>query len=350
MNLVLQKPIKSWVQVTQSCNLRCKQCYGDCHAEQAAGELTDDEYISLIKEMASEGVIDILVEGGEPLNRPGIVPLLSHFADYVMTRLRTNGTMLDRDTARRLKEGGVGQIFVDLLGATQDVHDWHIGVPGSFDRAVAGVRNAIAAGDRTVILMIMTKQNVHQLQDVINLAAGLGVDRVGILRLYPLGRARTNWPDLALPLPEQMAALNALSVPDGIHLMTSWHPKDGNCCWQNAGVDATGRVVGCAYLRDYVDYGNVREVSWMDTWNHPLYRQLRGGNVNDGCPECARTQGSRGGCRSTAYAFTGRWDSPDPFCTHTNGDVDVARLPAHLEQLRIQPRPADATRNRLLPG
>jgi len=349
VRLILRKPIKSWVQVTQSCNLRCKQCYGDCGSAPRADELSLDEYGSLIEEMAGEGVIDVLVEGGEPLNRPDLVALLARFTPHVMTRLRTNATLLDPETAQALRNAGVGEIFVDVMGASSEVHDWHVGVQGSFTQSLAGVRNAVAAGFQTAMLMIMTRRNVHEVQRFVDLAAELTVRRVGILRLYPLGRARTHWRELGLPLPEQMAALDALVVPDGMHLMTSWHPKNGNCCWQNAGVDATGRVVGCPYLRDYVDYGNVREVSWMDTWNHPLYRKIRGDDVKNACPECAATQGSHGGCRSTAYAFSGRWDAPDPFCTHTNRGIDVAQLPTHLEQLRIEPRSPEPDRSRLLP-
>jgi radical SAM protein with 4Fe4S-binding SPASM domain len=180
----------------------------------------------------------------------------------------------------------------------------------------------------------MTRRNAGELQQVLDLAEELGVPRVGVLRLYPLGRARTHWKDLAL------------RVPDSVHLTTSWHPKDGNCCWQNAGVDATGRSVGCAYLRDYADYGNVREVGFLDTWKHPLYVSNRSGHVDEGCDACEETQGSSGGCRSTAFAFTGRWDAPDPFCSETNGGIDVSQLPDDLDERRV--RPAVPATSRLL--
>src|SRR3546814_8772827 len=58
---------------------------------------------------------------------------------------------------------------------------------------------------------------------------------------------------------EMTAALGALKPPPGIKLMQSWHPNDGNCCWQMAAVDPFGRSIGCSYLREFVDYGDVRE-------------------------------------------------------------------------------------------
>ncbi|MET7435794.1 radical SAM protein [Streptomyces flaveolus] len=346
MELVLHQPLKSWLQVTQSCNLECRQCYGDCDARPRGDELGRAEFAALIREMADSGLIEVFVEGGEPLNRPDTLDVLAELTPHVMTRLRTNATLLTPEVARRLKEIGVGEVYVDVMGATAATHDWHVRVPGSFDRTIEGLRNAQAAGLPVSLLVIMTRRNVAELQQVLDMAAELRVPRVGVLRLYPLGRARTHWKDLALRLPDQMAALDALRVPESVHLMTSWHPKDGNCCWQNAGVDATGRSVGCAYLRDYADYGNVREVSFLDTWNDPVYVRNRAGHVDGGCDGCEETQGSSGGCRSTAYAFTGRWDAPDPFCTETNGGTDVSQLPDDLDERRV--RPAVPATSRLL--
>jgi hypothetical protein len=68
--------------------------------------------------------------------------------------------------------------------------------------------------------------------------------------------------------------------------------------------------------------------------------------VDGGCESCEDTQGSSGGCRSTAFAFTGRWDAPDPFCTTTNGGIDVSQLPDDLEDRRV--RPAVPATSRLL--
>src|SRR5262249_39716844 len=152
----------------------------------------------------------VLVEGGEPLNRPDLVPLLARFTPHVMTRLRTNATLLSPETAQALKDAGVGEIFVDFMGGSREVHDWHVGVSGSVTQSVSGLGNAVATGLQTAMLMIMTRRNAHELQRFVDLAAEFGVRRVGILRLYPLGRARTHWQELGLPLPEQMAALEAV--------------------------------------------------------------------------------------------------------------------------------------------
>ncbi|MEU4221374.1 radical SAM protein [Actinoplanes sp. NPDC026623] len=328
--LTLHRPVKSWLQLTGSCNLKCKQCYGDCSSAAPADEMSAEEFKRLADEMTEAGIIELLVEGGEPLHRPDYLEILRYCARTMLVRLRTNATLLDAERAAALRDAGVAGLVVDFMGATAETHDWHAGIPGSLERTLRGLSIAKEAGLEPVATLIMTRRNVGELQAYLDMVAAAGVRRVGILRLYPLGRAKRYWDEMALSLPEQMAALDALVVPDDVYLMRSWHPKDGNCCWQASGVDSTGRSVGCSYLRDFVDFGNIRDTPFLTTWQHPLFRRLRARNVEDHCTECESTQGSKGGCRSTAYAFTGDWDAPDPFCTTTNRGTDVRLLPTRL--------------------
>lgn len=327
LDLVLHKPVKGWLQITAACNLQCKQCYGDCGKTPPSDELGTEEFIRVLDDMADTGVIELLMEGGEPLTRPDLLEILAACTDRILIRLRTNAVLLDEPMARQLKDVGIGSVVVDFMGASAETHDWHYGEAGAFEKTKRGFEVAVEAGLGPAALMIMTKRNVGELQDFVDMAVGLGAKRVGILRLYPLGRARDSWSEMALSLPEQMAALSRLDIPEGIHLMRSWHPRDANCCWQSTGVTSSGRSVGCSYLREFVNFGDLREQTFLSTWHHPHAEHLRKREVSSHCPDCAATQGSAGGCRSTAYAFTGDWDAPDPFCTTTNGGIDVSVLP-----------------------
>ncbi len=151
---------------------------------------------------------------------------------------------------------------------------------------------------------------------------------------------RENWAELSLSLSEMMDALAALRPPAGLTVMQSWHPNDANCCWQMAAVNAYGDSIGCTYLREYVNFGSALETSLAQTWEHPLYRELRSGNVEQflrilfGKPEFARW------LRSTAYAFHGRWSAPDPFDIELNEGVDLRVLPSR--SVPKDRRPADA--------
>jgi radical SAM protein with 4Fe4S-binding SPASM domain len=333
----LERPLKITVSYTHSCNLDCVHCYAGCGAAPEASELPAAFWRRFVDERIAEGIVSLLFEGGEPLHRPDFLEVVAHCARRLLVRIRTNGWAVTPEIAAELKRHDVGGVLVDMMGARPETHDWHVGRAGAHARAVAAVGHLLAAGVPTQMLIVMTRRNVAELQEFVDLAARLGVGRVGILRLYPIGRARRRWDELSLPLETMMAGIRALRVPEGLALMQSWHPNDGNCCWQAAAVDARGRSIGCPYLREFVDFGNVAETPFLETWRHPLYRTLRAGRVEESCSSCSGSQRSHGGCRSTAYAFHGRWSAPDPFDEPLNRGVDLRELPRWM--LSDHPRP-----------
>jgi radical SAM protein with 4Fe4S-binding SPASM domain len=324
-------PPKLTISITETCPLACAHCYADCNRADAKPELTTAEWMSFIDHLVENGVIQMYFEGGEPFHRPDFHDIVAYAAQRAMTLVRTHGTPIDTEAARRLRRDRVGRIFVDVMGADAATNDRHTGTPGSFDAACKAVRELIAAGVTTDMLVILTRQTAPQLQRILELAHSLGALRVGILRLYPLGRAKSRWSEMALTLDEQTAAIRALKPPMGLGVMQSWHPNDRNCCWQAAAVTAHGHSIGCMYLREYVDFGDVREVDFFRTWREgKLYTSLRSGRVDKACPSCAATSNTGGGCRSAAFAFTGSWTAPDPFCPTTNDGVDLRVLPQRL--------------------
>ena len=327
-NPVLETPPKITIGVTEACPLRCRHCYANCAAAPKPGELSAEQWIALLDDLAGRGIIQAYFEGGEPLIKPGIKSIIEAAAASMMTLLRTHGWGLTPAVAGALAAAGLGRALVDLMGAEDATHDAASEVRGSFVQACNAVRHLVSAGIATDVLVVLTRQTAPQLGAIARLAAELGAERLGILRLYPLGRARQHWTQLALSLPEQMDALNFLQAPPGLGIMQSWHPNNHNCCWQAAAINAFGRAIGCMYLREYVDFGDATTTPYDEIFRrNPLYRQLRSGDVEANCSACSASQGSHGGCRSTAYAWHGRWTAPDPFDIALNDGLDLTMLP-----------------------
>ena len=256
----------------------------------------------------------VLIEGGEPLAKPGFLRLLSRCAHDAMTLLRTNGTLIDQSMAAALKAEGVGRVLVDMMGADAESHEWFTRAPGSFAATCDGIRHSVAAGVPTDVLVILTRQTAPQLNALLNLAADLGAQRVGVLRLYPLGRAKQIWSDIALSLPEQTAAIRALVPPDGLSVMQSWHRSTTRT--------AAGRQQPSMPL-DMLSAGRPHASTWISAklvksdirTSGTTTRSiaiLRSGSVEKGCAECSASQGTAGGCRSTAYAAIVTGAGPRP--------------------------------------
>ena len=344
----LQNPLKLTISINRACNQRCAICYSRCNEETAREELNAMQWKTFIDYLAQTGFIQIFIEGGEPLLKPGILDLVQHASTNLWVWLRTNATLVDDDLAKRLAEARIGTVCVDLFSADAEVHDTVAGIPGSYAAAMRGMNSLVTAGITLYTLVTLTRQSAPTLQRLAELSARVGARAMGVLRLYPLGRAKERWRDFALSMEEMNAAIHGLTSPPGLRIMHSWHPNDGNCCYQNAAVNPYGDSIGCPYLREYVNYGNVKDVPFLETWRHPLYERLRKGNVSTSCPKCERSQRSRGGCRSTAFAFTGDWDAGDPFCTEMNKGVDLRELPAWLLQATPEPPKSAKSRNGMI--
>jgi radical SAM protein with 4Fe4S-binding SPASM domain len=337
MKQQLEEPFSFWIQATRACNLDCRLCYDDCSKQAPPGQLTKQEIEGVLDEVIGAGAMTVAFEGGEPLLREDFMEILEYTCPRALVFLRTNGTLIDAQVASELKRVGVGTVLLDVWGATAETHDYLTGSPGSFEKTLAAAAEVAGLGIDTYLTCIVNRHNYLELQGVLDLCAVVGARKLGVFRLYPIGRVRTNWEDLALPLEEQERAIAALVPPPGVQVMQSWHPKDRNCCWSAASIDAFGNSIGCSYLRELVNYGNVRDVPFMETWRHPLYVHLRENEVAGGCSDCAASEGRGGGCRSTAMAFKGSWNATDPFCHTTTDDVDLTRLPDWLRQRPLGP-------------
>lgn len=66
------------LNLTKRCNLRCVHCYAGADGPAAANELSTDEWLRVIDELAAFGSPVALFSGGEPLMHPDIVRLARH--------------------------------------------------------------------------------------------------------------------------------------------------------------------------------------------------------------------------------------------------------------------------------
>lgn len=129
----------------------------------------------------------------EPLglaDLPGTVRRIKAHGRPVL--VATNGRRLDAAMARGLAAAGLDELAISLHGADASVHDALTRAPGSFAQAVAGARALGAARGagrpRLGVIMVLARSNVHQLQEVFDLAVSLGADAFFAAMIIPLGK------------------------------------------------------------------------------------------------------------------------------------------------------------------
>lgn len=166
-----------------ACNLRCVMCPWRSIAENA-------ENHGIMPQAVWDGVRPHLNEiksidfsgGGEPLLQPHLQEWLKEAkAAGCETGFLTNGLLLDAKFAREAIGSGVDWICVSMDGATADVYD-KIRVGSRFDKVcenlgrIAELRTGKLP--KTMINFVIMAANRHQLEEMVRLAARLGVDQL----------------------------------------------------------------------------------------------------------------------------------------------------------------------------
>jgi radical SAM protein with 4Fe4S-binding SPASM domain len=182
-----RRPIVVW-NVTRTCNLRCVHCYSDSFAQKYPGELTHDEALRVIDDLAAFRVPAVLFSGGEPLTRPDLFELMGYAVGKgLRLTLSTNGTLLDEAAAKKLKELGTTYVGISLdgIGETNDIFR---GKKGAFDGAVRGMRNCRAVDQKVGLRLTLTRRNCMDLHDIFNFIEAEGIQRACFYHLVYSGR------------------------------------------------------------------------------------------------------------------------------------------------------------------
>ncbi|MDD1721548.1 MAG: radical SAM protein [Euryarchaeota archaeon] len=91
--------------ITNRCNLRCKGCYAQAHAQTRSprAEMSEDKLWSVFDEARELGISAILLAGGEPFVRQDLMVVTRDFPE-LMFPVVTNGTLLDDTLIHQLKQ------------------------------------------------------------------------------------------------------------------------------------------------------------------------------------------------------------------------------------------------------
>jgi radical SAM protein with 4Fe4S-binding SPASM domain len=372
-------------ETTIRCNLACAHCRRLESNDTDAGDLSPVQAETLIEQLAQLGrrqpQMPVLVfSGGEPLCRQDLFDRIDNARQNgLITALATNGTMIDEEQARRIRDSGVARVSVSLDGATAEVHDRMRQIPGAFDRALAGARHLREHQVPFQINVTLTKQNVGQLQKVYDLTRSLGAAALHIFMLVPVGCGQV-LAQTEMLSPQQyeqiLRAIYALEnrgeiqvkVTCGPHYervkrqlgfapggsvkaeglgdgstahseghrqaahgapkrdesrsgplddATRRHPQSKGCL---AGlgvlfVSHRGDVYPCGYLP--VNCGNILEKRLIEIWDQSedLARLRDAGALEGKCGVCEYKQVC-GGCRARAFGMTGNYLGEEPFCAY----------------------------------
>ncbi len=173
------QPASGTFELTSRCNLACGMCYisrpaGDSLARSR--ELNATEWLTLAREAADRGMVFMLITGGEPLLRHDFFQIYEPLTSLgLRISLYTNGTLIRLAQAARLAEKPPSRIEITLYGASSETYEWVTGVPGSYQRCLAGIDYLQQAGLSPVLKTTITRRNVEELSAMEDLARSRGL-------------------------------------------------------------------------------------------------------------------------------------------------------------------------------
>jgi len=351
-------PVVAW-NLTSRCNLKCVHCYADANEFPADNELSTEEAKQFIDDLAEMKIPVLLFSGGEPLLRKDIFELASYATSKgLKCSLSTNGTLITPEVAEKLKEQGFTYVGVSIDGL-KETNDHFRGVKGAFERALEGLLNAKEAGILTGIRFTVTKYNIKDIPDIIDLLAENEIPRFCLYHLVPSGRADfkdditvkqrrelVDWLiEKAIQLHDDGYKTEILTVDnpaDGIYVYLKLKEIDDdlaetaleflkyrggdNSGKRIANVDMFGNVHPNQFWWDYT-IGNIRQQKLSEMWLNPkdeLLIKLRNKTayLRGRCGKC-KFKEVCGGFRLRALRAGDLWGD-DPDCYLTDEEIGIS--------------------------
>lgn len=352
-------------EITLACDLACSHC-GSRAGRRRRDELSTAECLDLVGQIAGLGTRGVGLIGGEAYLRKDWLEIVAaiHAAGMECT-LQSGGRNLN---AKRLADAaaaglaGVG-LSIDGLAA---VHDSIRGVPGSYELALAALRNACALGMVGTVNTQINARSMPQLRDLMEVIIAAGATNWQLALTVAMGNAADH-PELLLQpydLLELMPLLAELSlearerglfiqpannigyfgpyesilrnvIEDEIH----WHGCGaGDTVF---GIEADGTIKSCPGLPTSVYAGgNIRDKSLREIWDHsaPMaYTRRR--TVDDlwgYCRTCYYADVCMAGCTWTSHPLFGR-PGNNPMCHYRALEMAKAGLRERLVKVKAAP-------------
>jgi radical SAM protein with 4Fe4S-binding SPASM domain len=347
-----RRPIVVW-NITRRCNLKCVHCYQDSDSKHYPGELNWEQCQGVVDDLADYKVPALLLSGGEPTIHPKFFEL----AEYATSKglrltLSTNGTRINPEWARRIKDIGFSYVGISLdgMGAT---HDHFRGKVGAFDKAVAAFRNCKAVGQKVGLRLTLSSHNIADLDAILDFIEQEDIERVCFYHLVYSGRGSEL---MEVPHEDTRGAIDKILdrtakwAAEGRprEVLTVDQPVDGPYLymrlkrenperaaramelmnWNGGGANSSGTGISNIDTQGNVHpdqfwheltLGNVKERKFSDIWSNRDNATLnalrnRKEHLTGKCAECSFLDVCGGGFRVRALQMTGDLWAPDPSC------------------------------------
>lgn len=322
-------PRSAYVHVTQRCNLSCVGCYSLDGKRNKLEDAPVARFAMAFARLASIGVREIVISGGEPFLR-GDLPALCDSAKaggIEQITVITNGTLVTRDALEGIAP------FVDCVSVSFDgvsqASPAHIRGNQRFSDLVNAIKLIEQSGIQAHMIPTIHRLNYADMGKYLELSRELGAslnfsllsccDSADALcgHLVPDDHELLDMGKAVFEV-GKTSPVGALDLPVGSNLSVR---RRCGAAVSTLSVDADGAVYPCHMLHHpQLAMGSIfdeeiSEILASDTAQ--LLSQMDVKRIEE-CVHCEYVYLCGGGCRARAFAQTGDLAAKDPFCPMTH--------------------------------
>lgn len=335
-------------EITLKCNLACSHC-GSRAGKERAKELSTEEALDLVKQMAQVGIKEVTLIGGEAFLRPDWLQIAAAITQAgMLCTMTTGGYGISLDTARRMKEAGIGTVSISMDGL-EATHDRLRGRKGSWKYAFKTMSHLREVGIPFGCNTQINRLSAPEFPCIYEHIRDAGAKAWQIQLTVPMGNAADNADILLQPyelldIYPMLARVARRAAREGVKIQPGnnigyYGPYerllrgggDEWTFWQGCaaglstlGIEADGAIKGCPSLPTTAyTGGNIRSRSLQEIVEQTdeLRFNLKAGTPEGTehlwgfCQGCEFARLCRGGCTWTAHVFFNRRGN-NPYCHH----------------------------------
>jgi Y-X(10)_GDL-associated radical SAM protein len=352
-------------EITLACDLKCQHC-GSRAGKRRPDELSTDECLDLVRQLARLGTREVTLIGGEAYLRKDWLKIIREIRAQGMDCSMQSGALhLTEERIQQAADAGLQAAGVSIDGLPE-VHDQLRGVKGSFAAAYRTLgligKYGLTASVNTQISSLV----VPQLRELMQLFIAGGAKNWQIQLTVAMGNAADNphlllQPYQLLTLMPLLAQLYDEGVDQGLLLQpgnnigyfgpyeSRWRGSgDDSIYWSSCnagqntmGIEADGTIKGCPSLPTTpYGRGNVRDLTlekiWQTTEPLSFTRERTSAELWGFCRSCYYADICKAGCTWTTHTLFGK-PGNNPYCHHRVLELSRQGLRERVVQVERAP-------------
>lgn len=182
-------PFGGCIELLPVCNMDCKMCYVRMSREEmdrAGRMLSCDEWLTITRQAADMGVMNLLLTGGEPLLYPEFKRLYRGLQQMgIILSVNTNGTLIDEEWADFFAESYCRRISISLYGKDDATYGELCRNPKGFSQVMRAAELLKARGVPFRFTCSVTEDNAADLPELFAIAKRVGVPLQPATYMFP---------------------------------------------------------------------------------------------------------------------------------------------------------------------